>query len=144
MRTNSTVGNEQLTLSNHADPQFFPTKAPAAKRSELSPEYHANRAIMLRKFAAALPGHSLCDLQQAHLDVFFGSLDKIPSKSRNRKPAASAKVRNHKDSATAAGGDSPRLGTVAQVLSRRPKANRSAQQLSGPVRDVLAAIDAGR
>ena len=38
------------------------TKANQGQRAQLSSKYHYNRAIMLRRFAATLPGHAVCDL----------------------------------------------------------------------------------
>ena len=53
------------------------------------------RAIMLRRFAATFPNTCLCDLSKQHVDAFFSSLDKLPSKSRNRRRVSSAKTKNH-------------------------------------------------
>jgi integrase len=50
---------------------------------------------MLRRFASCFPGTNLVELGKTHLDKFFSELDKLPTKSRNKKHAASAKVRNH-------------------------------------------------
>ncbi|MCX6929651.1 MAG: hypothetical protein NT154_41515 [Verrucomicrobia bacterium] len=71
------------------------TKASEGQRAQLSPKYAYNRAIMLRRFADALPGHAVCDLAKAHLDAFISGLAKMKSKSRNGKPVSSAKGRNH-------------------------------------------------
>jgi integrase len=71
------------------------TKAREGKRPDLSPKYHYNRAIMLRRLASAFPNTVLCDLAKAHLDMFFASLGEMKSRSRNRKPVTSGKARNH-------------------------------------------------
>lgn len=71
------------------------TKATEGQRAQLSPKYAYNRAIMLRRFAAAFPGLVVCDLSKAHLDVFIGRLAEFKSKSRNGKPVTSPKGRNH-------------------------------------------------
>jgi integrase len=70
------------------------TKASDGKRPEISPKYHYNRAIMLRRFAGMFPNTALCDLGKQHLDAFIGGLAETKSKS-NRKPVISAKARNH-------------------------------------------------
>jgi integrase len=71
------------------------TKASEGQRAQLSPKYAYNRAIMLRRFAGAFPGHAVCDLAKEHLDAFIVGLAKWKSKSRNGKPVSSAKGRNH-------------------------------------------------
>ena len=50
---------------------------------------------MLRRFAAMFPNTAVCDVGKSLVDGFFKELGKIPSKSRNRKAATSAKSRNH-------------------------------------------------
>jgi integrase len=70
------------------------TKASDGQRAQLSPKYAYNRAIMLRRFAGAFPGHAVCDLAKVHIDTFIGALAETKSKS-NRKPVTSAKARNH-------------------------------------------------
>jgi len=50
---------------------------------------------MLRRFAGTFPNTAVCDLGKPHLDTFFAALGELPSKSRNKKPATSAKSRNH-------------------------------------------------
>jgi integrase len=81
--------NEFITLE---EPR---TQAADGMRPEVSPKYHYNRAIMLRRFAGAFPNTCLCDLTKTLLDVFFAGLNKQASKSHNRKPVGSAKTRNH-------------------------------------------------
>jgi integrase len=71
------------------------TKASEGQRAQLSAKYAYNRAIMLRRFAGAFPGHAVCDLGKEHLDAFVGGLAVMKSKSRNGKPVTSAKGRNH-------------------------------------------------
>jgi integrase len=71
------------------------TKANDGRRPQLSSKYHYNRAIMLRRFAHAFPGHAVSDLAKTHLDTFIGGLSNLKSKSRNRKRVASSKCRNH-------------------------------------------------
>ena len=71
------------------------TRSQDGKRAQLSPKYAYNRAIMLRRFAGSFPGHAVCDLAKEHLDAFFASLGNVVSKSRNHRPATSAKSRNH-------------------------------------------------
>ena len=70
------------------------TKSNDGKRPEVSPKYHYNRAIMLRRFAAAFPATAVKDLTKEHLDAFFAGLGKTKSKA-NERPVASAKSRNH-------------------------------------------------
>jgi len=71
------------------------TRADVGKRPEVSPKYHYTRSIMLRRFAATFPNTCLSDLSKQLVDVFFSSLDKLHSKSRNRRPVSSAKTKNH-------------------------------------------------
>ena len=60
------------------------TKATDGQRAQLSSEYTRIRALRLRRFAHALPGHAVCDLSNQHLDAFFQGM-----------PDASPKARNH-------------------------------------------------
>jgi hypothetical protein len=71
------------------------TKSVNGQRPQVSSKYHYNRAIRLRRFAAAFPNTAVCDLANAHIDTFLGSLDPRASNSRNRRPAVSGKSRNH-------------------------------------------------
>ena len=71
------------------------TKAADGQRAQVSSKYHYNRAIMLRRFAAAFPNTAVCDLTKEYLDTFLGALAEIKSKSRNKRTATSAKSRNH-------------------------------------------------
>ncbi len=71
------------------------TRASEGQRPQLSPKYHYNLAILLRRFAATFPNTAVCDLGRNHLDMFIRALGKPSSESRNRRPAASAKSRNH-------------------------------------------------
>ena len=71
------------------------TKAGEGQRAQLCAKYAYNRAIMLRRFAGAFPGHAVCDLAKEHLDAFIAGLAAWKSKSRNGKPVTSPKGRNH-------------------------------------------------
>jgi integrase len=66
------------------------TKAGDGQRAQLSAKYAYNRAIMLRRFAKALPGHAVCDLSKAHLDAVLTSetIADFSAKSRNHHRAA--------------------------------------------------------
>lgn len=66
------------------------TRANNGERAQLSAKYAYNRAIMLRRFASALPGHAVCDLSKAHLDAVLNSnpLAEFSAKSRNHHRAA--------------------------------------------------------
>jgi integrase len=80
--------------------QFIQSEAPRTvasngKRPEVSPKYHYNRAIMLRRFAGAFPNTAVSEITKEHVDAFFASLASLRSKSRNRKTVTSAKARNH-------------------------------------------------
>jgi integrase len=65
------------------------TKASNGQRSQLSPKYAYNRAIILRRFAACFPNTSIDDLTKKHLDTFFQSkpLVEFSAKSRNHHRA---------------------------------------------------------
>ena len=64
------------------------TKAGAGQRAQLSGKYAYNRAIQLRRYAAAFPGHAVADLAKEHLDAFIASLAGFSPKSRNHHRAA--------------------------------------------------------
>jgi integrase len=64
------------------------TKAGEGQRAQLSSKYHYNRAIQLRRFAAAFPATAVCDLSKPLLDSFIGSLGEMSAKSRNHHRAA--------------------------------------------------------
>lgn len=49
------------------------TKASDGQRAQLSAKYAYNRAIMLRRFGKALPGHAVCDLSKDHIDAVLTS-----------------------------------------------------------------------
>jgi integrase len=96
----STVANVQRRDVAQAVEDFIGSEDPRTKalngqRAQLSSKYHYNRAIMLRRFAAAFPGHAVVDLAKAHLDAFINGLAENKSKSRNGKPVSSPKGRNH-------------------------------------------------
>jgi integrase len=63
------------------------TKAGEGQRAQLSSEYARIRALRLRRFAKAFPGHAVCDLSKEHLDKFIPSLKKSGAKSRNHHRA---------------------------------------------------------
>jgi len=66
------------------------TKASEGQRAQLSAKYAYNRAIMLRRFAKAMPGHAVCDLSKDHLDAVLTSnpIAEFSAKSRNHHRAA--------------------------------------------------------
>lgn len=66
------------------------TKAANGERAQLSAKYAYNRAIMLRRFSAALPGNAVCDLSKEVLNVFLKSrvIADFSAKSRNHHRAA--------------------------------------------------------
>jgi integrase len=63
------------------------TKAGEGQRAQLSSEYARIRALRLRRFAKAFPGHAVCDLSKEHLDAFIHSMDEAGAKSRNHHRA---------------------------------------------------------
>jgi integrase len=71
------------------------TVAANGKRPEVSPKYHYNRTIMLRRFAVAFPNTAVCDLTREHLGAYLAALGRQASKSRNRRTVSSGKARNH-------------------------------------------------
>jgi len=68
------------------------TQSNNGERAQLSPKYHYNRAIQLRRFAVTFPGYAVCDLGKHDLDSFFVSklVSEFSSKSRNHHRAALA------------------------------------------------------
>jgi integrase len=66
------------------------TKASDGQRAQLSAKYAYNRAIMLRRFAKAMPGHAVCDLSKDHIDAVLTSnpVAEFSAKSRNHHRAA--------------------------------------------------------
>jgi integrase len=66
------------------------TKASEGRRAQLSSKYTYNRAIVLRRFAKALPGHAVCELSKDHVDVVLTSktVAAFSAKSRNHHRAA--------------------------------------------------------
>jgi integrase len=64
------------------------TKAANGQRAQICSKYALNRAIMLSRFAKALPGHAVCDLTKEHIDTFLGALSELSAKSRNHYRAA--------------------------------------------------------
>jgi integrase len=71
------------------------TKAADGQRAQMSGKYAYNRKLQLNRFADTFQNTGVNELSKEHLDEFIGSLDKIKSKSRNRRAATSAKSRNH-------------------------------------------------
>ncbi|MGA2555038.1 MAG: tyrosine-type recombinase/integrase [Verrucomicrobiota bacterium] len=63
------------------------TKASNGQRAQLSSEYTRIRALRLRRFAKALPGHAVCDLSKQHLDVFIQAMAEASPKARNHHRA---------------------------------------------------------
>lgn len=61
------------------------TRTTNGERSQLSPKYHYNRSIYLRRFAGTFPGYAVCDLGKHDLDAFMSSklLAGFSAKSRN-------------------------------------------------------------
>jgi integrase len=97
LRTVASVKRKDIS---RAVEEFLEAEAPrtvatGGQRAQLSAEYAYDRKIRLRRFAATFPNSAVCDLSKEHLDTFIGSLNKIQSKSRNRRAATSAKTRNH-------------------------------------------------
>ena len=93
-RTVATVKRQDLAA---AIKEFIATEEPRTKsnngeRAQLSPKYHYNRAIQLRRFAGSFTGYAVSDLGKHDLDSFFGSklISAFSSKSRNHHRAALA------------------------------------------------------
>jgi integrase len=63
------------------------TKASNGQRAQLSSEYTRIRALRLRRFAKALPGHAVCDLSKQHLDAFIHAMADASPKARNHHRA---------------------------------------------------------
>jgi integrase len=63
------------------------TKASGSQRAQLSSEYTRIRALRLRRFAKALPGHAVCDLSKQHLDAFIQAMADASPKARNHHRA---------------------------------------------------------
>lgn len=63
------------------------TKSSNGQRAQLSSEYTRIRALRLRHFAKALPGHAVCDLTKQHLDAFFKAMADASPKARNHHRA---------------------------------------------------------
>jgi integrase len=124
------------------------TKATDGQRPQLSPKYHYNRSIMLRRFAAAFSNAAVSELAKEHLDIFIGGLAAIKSKSRNGRPVISAKGRNHHRAAIrqfltwAARRDYVPINTrLGEADAMRPEhANHSEVQIYTPteLQDLLA------
>jgi integrase len=63
------------------------TKASNGQRAQLSSEYTRIRALRLRRFVKALPGHAVCDLSKQHLDAFIQAMADASPKARNHHRA---------------------------------------------------------
>jgi integrase len=63
------------------------TKAGEGQRAQLSSEYTRIRALRLRRFAKAFPGHAVCDLSKEHLDAFVKGMADASPKARNHHRA---------------------------------------------------------
>ena len=63
------------------------TKAADGQRAQLSSEYTRIRALRLRRFVKALPGHAVCDLSKQHLDAFIQAMADASPKARNHHRA---------------------------------------------------------
>ena len=63
------------------------TKSTNGQRAQLSSEYTRIRALRLRHFAKALPGHAVCDLSKQHLDAFIKPMADASPKARNHHRA---------------------------------------------------------
>ncbi len=63
------------------------TKAGEGQRAQLSSEYTRIRALRLRRFAKAFPGHAVCDLSRSHLDAFIQAMAEASPKARNHHRA---------------------------------------------------------
>src|ERR1700677_3311673 len=63
------------------------TKSANGQRAQLSSEYTRIRALRLRHFARALPGHDVCDLSKQHLDAFIKAMSDAGPKARNHHRA---------------------------------------------------------
>jgi integrase len=66
------------------------TRAKEGERPQLSPKFHYNRAIQLRRFAGAFQNYAVCDLTKDQLDPFLSSkaMKDFSAKSRNHHRAA--------------------------------------------------------
>jgi integrase len=93
-RTVATVKRQDLKV---AIEEFIAVEEPRTQnnngqRAQLSPKYHYNRAIQLRRFSGTFPGYAVCDIGKHDLDSFFASklIAEFSPKSRNHHRAALA------------------------------------------------------
>ena len=93
-RTVATVKRQDLTaaIEDFIAAEEPRTQTSNGERAQLSPKYHYNRAIQLRRFAGTFPGYAVCDIGKHDLDSFFASklVSAFSSKSRNHHRAALA------------------------------------------------------
>jgi len=61
------------------------TVAPDGKRAQLSEGYHYSVSLWLREFAAAFPGHAVCDLTKQHLSRYMAAHSGVAPKTRNER-----------------------------------------------------------
>ena len=91
-RTVGTVKRQDLaaTIEEFIAVEEPRTQSNNGQRAQLSLKYHYNRAIQLRRFAAAFPGYAVCDIGKHDLDAFFSSklISEFTSKSRNHHRGA--------------------------------------------------------
>lgn len=124
------------------------TKATNGQRAQLSPKYHYNRAIQLRRFAATFPNYAVADLTKEHLDTFFSSLGEFSAKSRNHHRAAVQQflgwcVRKDYMSMTHRLGEAdamrPEHANTAEILFYTPKEFQTLLEAAeGPMRAMIA------
>jgi integrase len=124
------------------------TKAGEGQRAQLSSEYARIRALRLRQFAKAFPGHAVCDLSKEHLDTFIRSLDDSGAKSRNHHRAGIKQflqwcVRKDYISAThrlnEADAMRPEHANIGEIAFYTPKEFRAMLEVAhSPIREILA------
>jgi integrase len=71
------------------------TKSSNGERPQVSPKYHYNRSIMLRRFAATFRNTAVSELTKEHLNIFIEGLAQIKSRSGKERGVISPKGRNH-------------------------------------------------
>jgi integrase len=124
------------------------TKAGEGQRAQLSSEYARIRALRLRQFAKAFPGHAVCDLSKEHLDTFIRSLDESGAKSRNHHRAGIKQflqwcIRKDYLSAThrmnEADAMRPEHANIGEIAFYTPKEFRAILEIArSPMREIIA------